>query len=430
MTNTFPGLTRTQVNTLIAAYAAPVAHTHDDRYYTETEINSLLGGYTTLTGAQTLTNKTLTTPSIGSFANAGHSHQDAAGGGTLDAVAVASGTLANARVNWAAPGAIGSTTPSTGKFTFLTTADDLGAPAGADVMKELARVQRSAGYQGGLSFGYFVRSAGEEYGSYINTLSSTYPNLVLGVPGKPWAFYMNTVGYVALGGTSALQQVNEQLVVAGNVALGGSNALASNTFYARLIAANNVFNSTSGDVIIAARQAAGKAVAIATGDSSAAIYFVVNSSGKIAMGTFHTPTYRVSMLESNAADTTTSDILRIGRNAASGTPAAGFGGGAAFTLQSSTTADQNAARIEALWNDATHASRKADLVLSAYDASARREGLRIRGTGSAAAVGFLGAAPAGQQTGGAATAGGTWTSTEQTMLQRAYDALRTFGFLN
>lgn len=37
---------------------------------------------------------------------------------------------------------------------------------------------------------------------------------------------------------------------------------------------------------------------------------------------------------------------------------------------------------------------------------------------------------AAQQTGGAATAGGTYTATEQSMLQKAYDALRTFGFLN
>lgn len=36
------------------------------------------------TKAQTLTNKTLTTPTIASFANAGHNHQDAAGGGQLD----------------------------------------------------------------------------------------------------------------------------------------------------------------------------------------------------------------------------------------------------------------------------------------------------------------------------------------------------------
>lgn len=76
----------------------------------------------------------------------------------------------------------------------------------------------------------------------------------------------------------------------------------------------------------------------------------------------------------------------------SGTPAAGFGAGLNFQLESSTTENQNAARIAAVWTEATHATRKADLVLSAYD-TAEREGLRIRATGSAAAIGFLGATP-------------------------------------
>lgn len=44
-------------------------------------------------------------------------------------------------------------------------------------------------------------------------------------------------------------------------------------------------------------------------------------------------------------------------------------------------------------------------------------------------IGFLGATPAAQQTGGAATAGLLYTATEQGMLQKTYNALRTFGFL-
>jgi hypothetical protein len=48
---------------------------------------------------------------------------------------------------------------------------------------------------------------------------------------------------------------------------------------------------------------------------------------------------------------------------------------------------------------------------------------------STGAIGFLGALPAVRQTGGAATAGVTYTATEQDMLQKAYDCLRTFGLL-
>ena len=89
-----------------------------------------------------------------------------------------------------------------------------------------------------------------------------------------------------------------------------------------------------------------------------------------------------------------------------GTAAAGFGAGQLFALESSTTAAQSAARIQAIWNDATHASRKADLVLTAYDSGGEREGLRIRGDGSGPALGFFGTAPAARPTGVAVSAAG------------------------
>jgi hypothetical protein len=53
------------------------------------------------------------------------------------------------------------------------------------------------------------------------------------------------------------------------------------------------------------------------------------------------------------------------------------------------------------------------------------ERFRMNTTG----ISFFGATPAAQQTGGSATASNTYGATEQTMLQKAYDALRTFGFL-
>ena len=53
-------------------------------------------------------------------------------------------------------------------------------------------------------------------------------------------------------------------------------------------------------------------------------------------------------------------------------------------------------------------------------------GLQI-GTGSTQKLGFFGKTPAVQPTMGAATAGGTYTSTEQTMLQAVYNAVRALG---
>lgn len=119
--------------------------------------------------------------------------------------------------------------------------------------------------------------------------------------------------------------------------------------------------------------------------------FCIYSDGKIAIGGV-TPLTLIDAGISDAVTNAVTTLLTI-RHASSGTPAAGFGAGLRLGLQSSTTADQSAGLIEALWYEATHASRKADLVLSAYD-TAVREGLRIRGNGSAAAIGFLGATPA------------------------------------
>jgi hypothetical protein len=48
---------------------------------------------------------------------------------------------------------------------------------------------------------------------------------------------------------------------------------------------------------------------------------------------------------------------------------------------------------------------------------------------SGTSLGFFNKTPTTQQTGGASTAGATYTTTEQNMIQKAYDCLRTFGLL-
>ena len=93
----------------------------------------------------------------------------------------------------------------------------------------------------------------------------------------------------------------------------------------------------------------------------------------------------------SAVTNAVSNVLTV-RHASSGTPAAGFGTAVVLSLESSTTENQSAARVYAVWSEATHATRKAQLVLTAYD-TAEREGLRIGANGSAATIGFLGATP-------------------------------------
>lgn len=82
----------------------------------------------------------------------------------------------------------------------------------------------------------------------------------------------------------------------------------------------------------------------------------------------------------------------------SGTPGVGFGGQIALQAQSTTTVGRSQAVLSGVWVSATDASRKARLTAYAYDAAAAREGWRIEATGTAAAIGFLGAAAIARQT--------------------------------
>ena len=54
--------------------------------------------YVTPTGSETLTNKTLTTPTVGSFTNAQHNHTNAAGGGQITVAAINSGAATSGYV--------------------------------------------------------------------------------------------------------------------------------------------------------------------------------------------------------------------------------------------------------------------------------------------------------------------------------------------
>jgi hypothetical protein len=110
----------------------------------------------------------------------------------------------------------------------------------------------------------------------------------------------------------------------------------------------------------------------------------------------HTWTY------SDAATNAATTILTVGHTS-SGTAAAGFGTTILYNLQSSTTAGRSAADVTITWATATDASRKARVVHNVYDTAAR-EFLRGEASGTAAMIGFLGAAAVAAQTGDVGTA--------------------------
>lgn len=368
----FAGLNKTNVDARIAAYAAPISHTHDDRYYTETEIDSLISGYYASSQVDTL---------LSSKSDVGHTHDDryyteteidngwytssetdfaisayaapavhthAASdvvSGTfdtaripsLDASKITTGTFTSSLIPWATPGTIGSTTPSTGAFTYMSVKQDLGNPAGADIVKPLMVVQQDVSQIPGLQFGYLVRAAGVSYGgSIMTTLNSSSggwgARLALGVPGFPFTLLIDdSAGNLVVGATSILANAPERLNVNGNIGINGSSTfpLAANTIGAWIRGAAGLFAAGNGDIVIGARQTTGKGVAMATGDSSPLVRFAITSAGKIAVGTDRTTTQFSPTVyhETRFADAATNSIVDYMRWVldSSGTPADNFG---------------------------------------------------------------------------------------------------------
>lgn len=93
----------------------------------------------------------------------------------------------------------------------------------------------------------------------------------------------------------------------------------------------------------------------------------------------------------NATTAATDNVLTVSHNS-TGTPAASFGGAMVMKLESSTTTFTLAARMRWQWTVATHASRTARGILSAYD-TAERDCFMWEASGAAPMLGFFGTNP-------------------------------------
>ena len=176
----------------------------------------------------------------------------------------------------------------------------------------------------------------------------------------------------------------------------------------------------------------------ASADTNTGFYWVADgrigvSANGVQIAEFNGTSVQVAVTGllsvSNPFSTSAVTDLAVFTGTSTATPAANSGIGFLFRQKSSTSNAQTVGQLQFPWQTATHASRSPYGVFYLTDFGGQREIWRGWATGSAAAIGFLGATPAVRQTGGAATAGGTYTATEQAMIQAAYDALRTFGLL-
>ena len=130
-------------------------------------------------------------------------------------------------------------------------------------------------------------------------------------------------------------------------------------------------------------------------------------------------------LMTDAATNSATATFNLSHNS-TGTPAAGFGTRIQFELHSSTTTNRQSAALTTSWYEATDATRKGDLIAYVTDAGGEREGWRIRGNGSAPAIGFLGAAPAARQT---HIADATNAADVITRVNAVIAVLETFGLI-
>jgi hypothetical protein len=163
------------------------------------------------------------------------------------------------------------------------------------------------------------------------------------------------------------------------VAATGNFGVGSGTGFPSTAVTGHFRKDANGDAIVRVQNATAGAAARAyfqiVGDAAGLVgYFGVGSSTHSTLAnTFFMltdsgaeailirPTTGSTRVEKATALTNTvQEVLQI-NHTSSGTPAAGFGSRLLYRLESSTTTDQDAVALEAIWGNATHASRSAYL---------------------------------------------------------------------
>lgn len=142
---------------------------------------------------------------------------------------------------------------------------------------------------------------------------------------------------------------------------------------------------------------------VVLGDTVSGVLMALSAAANVGIGA-DTPDVKLHVAQRDSGTNGVVGMLSITRNSL-GSVAAGFGSRLLFELQDSGADDTPAARIDVSWHNATNGAVEGDLALIAYDVGAR-EGLRIRGNGSAPAIGFLGAEPVERPAGVAVSAAG------------------------
>ena len=163
------------------------------------------------------------------------------------------------------------------------------------------------------------------------------------------------------------------------------------TDYGLRIIRNNGGANTGSDII---HRGTGALSLVSNEDGT--IQFWVNGARRVYVSsTLVQSDVTTNVVVTDAGTTTTVTAINL-EHLSSGTPAAGFGTDQIFWAHSSNNTLRQLFLMRAAWATATDASRKARTTFFTYDTTAR-EAFRIEGSGTAAMIGFLGAAAVARQ---------------------------------
>jgi hypothetical protein len=151
-------------------------------------------------------------------------------------------------------------------------------------------------------------------------------------------------------------------------------------------------NPVNPSIVI--KNTAGTSVVSIYGDANSDTFFNGGLINKFGFG-ISAPLAKMHIAGSTNVTSAIFETLRVEAFVYSGGVGGAAGFGPSITLFAETATDttkQQQAQIAALWTDATNATRKAKLQLSAYD-TAQRIGLEIGASGAAAMIGLYGVTP-------------------------------------
>jgi hypothetical protein len=234
-----------------------------------------------------------------------------------------------------------------------------------------------------------------------------------GAGGTQVQAYIDTTGAIAFGGGAGTLDANGLRIVPGQTSLSNVGWWSSENFYSGYIRnyLDTVTTPASSATVVQTslgNHANGSAALNLsctndTGENTSLLlysngsnyggsaandygYAQLYSTGQTFKGiSIGSGTVPEAMLDIYKSDSVTNALTDVGilRHNSSGTPAANFGGSILFKLKSSTTADQDAARVGAIWTSATHASRTSAFTIQLVNnAGNLSEVFRVTGAGS------------------------------------------------